>query len=140
MKVYRYIEILLLICFSVFLGHNLVPHHHHSESLLSPIAADCPIEHEDKHSCAQDAEGEDHHPDHHPSHCHAFNNVVFQKHNTQVVKPISGFTRIMSVSYADLIPEPPVNSDFYCFNGLKFPIKTIELYGSRGLRGPPKAA
>jgi len=40
----------------------------------------------------------------------------------------------------DLIPDPLVNRDFYCFIGLKFPIKTIELYGSRGLRGPPRAA
>ena len=141
MKVNRYIAILLLICFSAFLGHNLVPHHHHSETLQSPIATDCPVEHADQHCCDQDAEAEDHKADHqaghHPSHCHAFNDVVFEKYHTQLVKPLSGFTLVFAVSHADLIPDPQVNSNFYRFNGLKFPIKTIELYGSRGLRGPP---
>jgi len=47
MRVNRYIAGLLLICFSAFLGHNLVPHHHHSEVFNSPIATDCPIEHKD---------------------------------------------------------------------------------------------
>jgi hypothetical protein len=138
MKVYRYIAILLLICFSAFLGHNLVPHHHHSETLLSPIAADCPIEHEDHHCCDQDADGEDQHQDQHPSHCHAFNDVVFQKYRTQLVMPESGFTLVFAVPHSDLIPDPEENNEFYCSKDLTFPIKTIELYGSRGLRGPPR--
>ncbi len=83
MKVYRHIALLLLISFSAFLGHNLVPHHHHTEALLNPIATDCPIEHEDHHSCDLDKEGVSHPPDEHPVHCHAFNDVVFEKHNTK---------------------------------------------------------
>ncbi len=47
MTIKRYIAGLLLICFSAFLGHNLVPHHHHSEVFHSPIATDCPFEHGD---------------------------------------------------------------------------------------------
>ena len=140
MKIYRYIAILLLVCFSAFLGHNLVPHHHHSETLLSPLATDCPVEHGDHHCCDQEADGEDHHPDHPPSHCHAFNDVVFEKYNTQLVKPVSACALIWAAIYTDLVPLSPAASEFSCFKGLKIPIKTIDLYGSRGLRGPPLAA
>ena len=129
-----------MICFSVFLGHNLVPHHHHSEALLNPIATDCPIEHKDHHSCDQDAEGVNHPSDEHPIHCHAFNDVVFEKYNSHIIKPLSGYCQIMTVSHADQVPDPPVINEFYRYNGLKFPLKSIELYGSRGLRGPPATA
>ena len=140
MKVYRHIALLLLISFSAFLGHNLVPHHHHTEALLNPIATDCPIQHEDQHSCDQDAEGVNHHSEDHPTHCHAFNDVVFEKYNTQVVKPLSGRILVMAVFHTDMIPDSLVNNVFYSFNGLKFPLKSIELYGSLGLRGPPQTA
>jgi hypothetical protein len=140
MKVYRHIALLLLISFSAFLGHNLVPHHHHTEALLNPIATDCPIQHEEHTSCDQDAEGVNHHPDEHPVHCHAFNDVVFGTHQTQVFMPLSGYAMVLAPSYADLIPDPTVNTNFYRFNYLKIPFKGIDLYGSRGLRGPPPAA
>jgi len=140
MKVYRYIAWLLLICFSAFLGHNLVPHHHHTEALLSPIATDCPVEHADHRCCDQDAKEEDHHSEKQPSHCHAFNDVVFEKHQTTLIKQISGHTLIMAVSHTELVQDNPANNNFYALNGLKYPLKTIELYGSRGLRGPPATA
>ena len=140
MKANRYIAILLLFCFSAFLGHNLVPHHHHAEALLNPIARDCPIEHEDHHSHNHDADGVDHHADKQPTHCHAFNDVVFKKYNTQVVRLLSGYALVMTVSHTDLTQDPPVKNDFYRYNFLKLPLKTIKLYGSRDLRGPPLAA
>lgn len=140
MKAYKHIAILLLISFSAFLGHNLVPHHHYAEAFLNPLATNCPVEHSDHHSCDQDAEKENHPSEDHPTHCHAFNDVVFKKHNTQNVLPFSGFTLVLSVSHTDLITDPPVLGDFYCFNGQKVPLRTIELYGSRDLRGPPVTA
>ena len=140
MKVYRHIALLFLFCFSAFLGHNLVPHHHHSEAFLNPIASDCPIEHEDYDSHDHDTDSENHHAGEHPSHCHAFNDVVFNKYNTTVVRSLSGYTLVMAESHTDLIPDPLVKIDFYKFNGLKFPLKTIELNGSQGLRGPPSRA
>ncbi len=140
MKANRYIAILLLICFSAFLGHNLVPHHHHAEALPNPIASDCPIEHKDHCSHDHDMDSEDRHADEYPTHCHAFNDVVFVKYNTQVVKLLSEYTLVMAVSHTDLIQDPPAKNDFYRYIFLKFPFKTIELYGSRGLRGPPVAA
>lgn len=59
---------LLLLCFSVFLGHNLVPHHHHSELIMTHPGESCPIEHEDHQTSADQ-----------PAHCHAFNEVAFNK-------------------------------------------------------------
>jgi hypothetical protein len=140
MKAYRYIALLFLICFSAFLGHNLVPHHHHAEAFLNPIAADCPVEHSNHHSCNQDAKGLDHHSADHPSHCHAFNDVVFEKYNTQVLKPLSGQILVLAVAQSDLFPEAPVLRDFYKFKDWNTPFKTFELQGSRGLRGPPQSA
>jgi hypothetical protein len=140
MKAFRHIAWLLLISFSAFLGHNLVPHHHHAEAILNPIAADCPVEHSDNHSCNQDAEEVDHQSADHPTHCHAFNDVVFEKYNTQIVKAFSGYHLVLAVSHPDLLPLPPVNNDFYRFKDWKIPFKTFELYGSRDLRGPPQSA
>jgi len=86
MNIHRYIAGLLFTCFSAFLGHNLVPHHHLSEDLFTPLAASCPIEQGDQ-------QGRDHHcdsdtkKDQHPTHCHAFNDVVFEKFNSAVYNP-----------------------------------------------------
>lgn len=137
MKAYRHIAILLLFSFSAFLGHNLVPHHHHAEAFLNPIATDCPVEHSDHHSCDQEAEENDPHSNDHPTHCHAFNDVVFEKYSTQHIKPLSGQIHLMTLAQTDLLTDPPVIRSFYFFNGLKFPLSTIERYGSHKLRGPP---
>lgn len=139
MKVYRHIAILLLICFSVFLGHNLVPHHHHSEVLASPLASDCPIQHTDHHACDQDQhpDGEERHSEDHPIHCHAFNDVVFDKHQSQPVKPLTCVTLVTFSSLADLLSYPPATHEIYLLEGLKIPDKTPELSASRVLRGPP---
>jgi hypothetical protein len=59
---------LLLLCFSVFLAHSLVPHHHHSEVIATHTGDSCPIDHEDHHE-----------PGDHPAHCHAFNELAFNK-------------------------------------------------------------
>ena len=64
----KYIGQLLLLCFSVFLGHNLIPHHHHSELIITHPGESCPIEHEDHQTSANQ-----------PAHCHAFNQVAFNK-------------------------------------------------------------
>jgi len=140
MKASRYIALLLLICFSGFLGHNLVPHHHHTEAFLNPISTDCPIQHEDHHSFDQGTESDKQHSEDHPAHCHAFNDVVFEKYHIQALKPVPGHALVMTVSHTDLVPDTPAKHEFYRHNGLKFPLKSIELYGSRDLRGPPSAA
>jgi hypothetical protein len=59
---------ILLICFSVILGHQWVPHHHHAETLAPGTTPSCPLDHQDKHT-----------PGEHPFHCHAFNDLAFFK-------------------------------------------------------------
>jgi len=140
MMVHRHIASLLLICFSAYLGHNLVPHHHHREVILNPLATDCPVEHGDRHCCHQDGEAEYPHSAPHPAHCHAFNDVVFEKHHPQLIKPASRFTLVLAVPHADLVPDSPAHNEFYKYYGLKFLPRAIERCGSRDLRGPPQIA
>lgn len=64
----KHIGQLLLLCFSVFLAHNLVPHHHHSGQIASPECGTCPAEHGDHH----EERGQE-------THCHAFNDLAFNK-------------------------------------------------------------
>ena len=125
---------MLLVCFSVFLGHNLVPHHHHSEAFNSPIATDCPIEHEDQHGHDHDSDAE---TNEHPTHCHAFNDVVFEKYNSPIVKPWSNQVLVKLVSGQTIVPELPLDlvSSQYIFLNLLCSSHTD--IGTRALRGPP---
>ena len=105
MNVHRKIAILLLICFSAFLGHNLVPHHHLSEDLFNPFAASCPIDHGDHR-------GNGHYPDsettkdQQPTHCHAFNDVVFEKFNSSIYSPKS--IRIQDMAEPEQLCDPDI--------------------------------
>ncbi len=130
MNINRYLAGLLLLCFSVFLGHNLVPHHHHSEVSLSPIATACPSEHSDI-----DAEAEEH-----PIHCHAFNDVLFVKYKVTINNPSTGQLLSMVVSgQAIALGEPlMLTSSLYIL--LKLPCKSHADLGTRTLRGPPSFA
>ena len=69
---------LLFLCFSAFLAHNLVPHHHHAELVIIRPGESCPIEHKDQHK-----------PGDHPSHCHAFNELAFSKPDVSDIDPES---------------------------------------------------
>jgi len=62
------ISLLLLVCFSVLLGHNLVPHHHLIEAPLMPAGTPCAGECEEHHDPRCD-----------PLHCQAFNGLDFFK-------------------------------------------------------------
>jgi hypothetical protein len=137
MKVYRYTVWLLMICFSAYLGHNLVPHHHHGEAFVNPISAHCPITHEDQSCSDYGTEGENHLPGKHPLHCHAFNDVVFEKFQTQVVRTLYGQQLITTVPCTGPVPDPAINPGS---DGSTCPAllpEGIEYHGSLGLRGPP---
>jgi len=136
MNIKRYIAGLLLVCFSVFLGHNLVPHHHHSEVLNNPISTDCPIEHGDRqgHNHESDADVD---ADEHPIHCHAFNDVVFEKYTSSVVKPWSSQVQIMLVFGQKNVPEAPLDLAASQYIILKLPCSSHTHIGTRALRGPP---
>ncbi len=135
MNIKRYIAGLLLVCFSVFLGHNLVPHHHHSEVFNSPIATDCPFEHGDQHGHDHDSDAE---TNEHPTHCHAFNDVIFEKYNSPVVKPWSSQVPIKLVSSQTIIPKLPLDLVSSQYIILKIPCSSYTDIGTRALRrGPP---
>jgi len=139
----KYLAGLLLICFSVFLGHDLVPHHHHSEVFPSPITTNCPFEHSDQHKQNPDSDT-DHRADSdaetNPIHCHAFNDVVFEKYRTPVNKPGTGQVKYIFVSGLILTPEVPLAETSSSFTLFKLPCSSLSNSGTRALRGPPALA
>jgi len=130
---------LLLVCFSVFLGHNLVPHHHHSEVFNSPITTDCPFDHGDHqgHDHKRDASAE---ADEHPVHCHAFNGVVFEKYTITINKPDTSQPLAMEVPAHAYELDVPQGLNSGLFILLKLPNKSHTDLGTRALRGPPALA
>jgi hypothetical protein len=86
MKVNRYITGLLLLCFSVFLGHNLVPHDHLSEISCTPFADTCPSKQGDQTKHERQNEANTNSDSHH-AHCHAFNDVILEKFSPLVYNP-----------------------------------------------------
>ena len=133
MNARRYIAALLICCFSAYLGHNLVPHHHHAEVYHSPVASDCPFEHEDPHD-------HDHDGDEHPTHCHAFNDVVFEKYTTPVVRPWTGILQTMMIPGQVQLPVEDQDQSPIKYVALKLPCKSAIHLGSRDLRAPPLLA
>ena len=122
----RYISFLLISCFSVFLGHNLVPHHHHAEIVAIAINEPCPIDHDDHHDS-----------DDHPIHCHAFNSLDFVKYShsdlIQPIRPLSAFV----VPDPKLQLEPDVTLEFQWYICKIVPDKSIDIHGANSLRAPP---
>lgn len=134
----RYIAGLLLFCFSVFLGHNLIPHHHHSEVFLGPIASECPFEHGDTHE--HNHTDCDQHAGEHPTHCHAFNDVVFQKHSVPSIRPWAGNLTAMMVPGQAVLHQAEQPGTPYVYALHKPPFITTVYPGSEDLRAPPALA
>jgi len=135
MKVKGYIAVMLLVCFSAYLGHNLVPHHHHSEVYNSPIATDCPFEHGDQHDHDSYADATEH-----PTHCHAFNDVVFEKFNSLYNQAWNGQVQSLLVPGQALVPEVPLVEVSSPIISLKLPCSSHTDIGTRALRAPPAVA
>jgi hypothetical protein len=133
MKPYRYIFIFLTLCFSVFLGHNLIPHHHHSEQVIVPVSAECPVDHGDTHEHHSDA-------DHDPLHCHAFNDVVFDKYNSIQIREVSPLILTLAIPSVVLVVAPVPTEILSDYVRLKIPDKPSDYFGSRSLRAPPSVA
>jgi len=133
MKAHRYISISLTLCFSVFLGHNLIPHHHHSEQVMVPVSTECPVD-------LGDTDENHHDADHDPLHCHAFNDVVFDKYNSIRIWEVNShiFTLAIPSEVSVVAPLPTeILSTYFQF---KIPDKPSDYFGDRSLRGPPVAA
>jgi len=134
MKVNRYIAAILLFCFSAFLGHNLIPHHHHS-AVASPLTTDCPFEHGDQHGHEHDS-NTDQEAGEHPTHCHAFNDVVFEKYNVPI-KTWTSHVQVLMLSSQALVPELPLVDNSNIYSLLKLPCRSHIDEGTRALRAPP---
>jgi hypothetical protein len=117
---------LLLLCFSVFLGHNLVPHHHHSELIIPHPGDSCPIEHEDHRATCD-----------HPAHCHAFNKVAFNKVESSVWQEDSRKTTVQPIAYSTApvcMSGAPKN---LAYSLLKVPLFMKFWGGPAAARAPP---
>jgi len=115
MRVHRIIANLLLIFFSAFLGHNLVPHQHFSEELSNSCTA----------------------TDQHPTHCHAFNNVEFEKSNPIIYNPLSNQIQDMAESGQLCDPEIVLPSPASSYTFLELACSSRANRGTRALRAPP---
>jgi len=126
MNAKKYISLLLLPCFSVFLGHNLIPHHHHSEAIKLVVDDYCPIDHEDHRDS-----------DDHPMHCHAFNGIDFVKYNrADVLQPVR-IISTLAVPVARIQLELSSTLKFQSYLCFKIPDKSIDFFGANSLRAPP---
>ena len=133
MKGKQHIALLLLLAFFAYLGHNLVPHHHHDGVLRHTEESNCSHSHE--HDEAASHENEEDAPDH----CHAFNSLVFAKHQS------SGIRRVEHTLQAFLLPadenEPELpGPKITAFNYFKPPPPEALPPGSRSPRAPPTCA
>jgi hypothetical protein len=138
MKLFRHLAYVLLICFSAFLGHNLVPHHHHSEVYLGPVDTDCPFEHEDQHGHGHGHEAGTN-PEEHPIHCHAFNDVVFKKYNAPLDGTGSG--KALGVAVPLQVDSADVHLGPSALKALQEPpCCSYTDMGTRTLRAPPALA
>jgi len=130
LKTRSYISLILSLCFAVFLGHNLIPHHHHAEQLHVPLTSECPIEHSDGHD-------HDHGGGSHPLHCHAFNDVVFHKYNSAQLPDVSRDISTLFVPVT-LQVTPLLARDISTpYLQIKIPDKLLACKGALSLRAPP---
>ena len=139
MRLRRHIAYTLIICFSSFLGHNMVPHYHHAYVYHSPITTSCPYEHGDHHGHKHDHDSSTV-PEEHPTHCHAFNDVVFQKHSAPALRPWTGSMQTLLVPGISSLPEETQYSSPHRYTVLKLPCRAGIFPGLRGLRAPPFSA
>jgi hypothetical protein len=117
---------LLLLCFAVFLGHNLIPHHHHSELVTNQAGESCPIGHEDHTETGN-----------HPAHCHAFNEVTFYKvESSGLMEDVREISLLVSCFTAIATPLLRVSEASHSFT-LKIPLAETESGSSVEARAPP---
>jgi hypothetical protein len=127
MKRKQSISKLLLLCFSVILGHSLIPHHHHSEILLASADHPCPFGHDQQHEAGE-----------HPFHCHAFNELAFFKED-----PSDSSIRIPLVIQPGLLPESTGRAHPFLFaekmgSSPAIPSYPQPIQGAVSSRAPPQ--
>ena len=128
----RKISFLLLIGFAILVAHNLVPHHHHCESLDASQTHSCPIEHQD-HQDNQARKASTYH-------CHALNNIVFVNyHLSEVPVPIK-MTNDLFIAHTVFESEWDHSKASSGYTFLTLQIYSIKCQGTHFMRGPPSIA
>lgn len=123
----KLISHLLLICFSVILGHQWIPHHHHTEMIPPEAEGHCPLDHADQH-----------HQEEQPFHCHALNDLAFFKEDLT-----DGLHHIPVTEGQGVITSVPGISGHLPFTGIsyhpmKVPDMSVDDPGIIPTRGPPE--
>ena len=133
MRFDRYIAGILILCFSVFLGHNLIPHHHYTDLFGGPVSSACPLQH------GEQSENHGHQGDGvlPPAHCHAFNDVVLEKFNAPETNPVRLQMKLMEIPHQTRMSRVPARNTiildgFRPLPGYDDPATVI-----RALRAPP---
>jgi hypothetical protein len=138
MSANRHIAVLLICCFSAYLVHNLVPHHH-SEIVQSPVASHCDHDHEgsDEHERQHDHDRDAKEPS---SHCHAFNDATFQKCSAPSIRPWEGVLQTMLVPDQLALTEENQGGSAFRITLRELPCRSAVYLSTRGLRAPPMYA
>jgi hypothetical protein len=129
----RYIAGILIFCFSVFLGHNLIPHHHYTDLFGGPVSSACPLQHGEK-SGNQDHGGDGVLP---PTHCHAFNDVVLEKFSVPETTPVRLLMKLMEIPLQTRISRLPAWNARSLDNSRPLPGYDDPATVIRALRAPP---
>ena len=126
MNIRMKISFLLLLSFSILLGHNLVPHHHHAEVMERTIDDDCPVEHNDHHGDENE-----------PVHCHAFNAHSFYKVSGQDITQKWKVISAVVILFPEIEDENPNGFETCRIKSSEAPVVLPGIYGSTTTRGPP---
>jgi hypothetical protein len=121
----KHISVLLLVSFSILIGHNLVPHQHYLETPSSPLSHACPSgqnDHQDGHTGTR--------------HCHAFNNIDLEKYNPSgMPDPVSLNTNLTATG--PCVPGPVEETEISRLFRQKNPNFPAPGSGPASLRAPP---
>ena len=133
MRFNRYITGILILCFSAFLGHNLIPHHHYSDSFDGPVSSACPLQHDDQ-SGHRGRGGDGVLP---PTHCHAFNDVVLEKFSLPETIPVRLQMQFMEIPRQSGISQLPAWNACNPDGSRSLPGHDDPAMVIRALRAPP---
>ena len=126
----QFISLLFASVLLANLGHNIVPHHHHIDSILS---------HQKCHE--NDEDNSDFHTGDPSNHCHAFNGIDYYPapEKQDISKPFKTTKYICLSQVFELNQSIPKQEIYHPLRGS--PAAFSDLFGSSiGLRAPPFAA
>jgi hypothetical protein len=123
----RFIAFFFACVLMVNLVHNMVPHHHHLDSIVSH--RDCQ---------QQDEDNNDFHPGDPKSHCHAFNGMEYypSPETTGTFNPTQTVIDLFLYHVFDAVQSVSVLESYRLFEDILLFFNHF-IYPSTGLRAPP---